>query len=515
MRKHITEKSGYVNGHLLLDFGKSCYAQLELDFNGIAQDLAEVIVADYAENDCAVHRTGWPTFKIDYIRVRPEQKTYRFNIPMHTCAYAAFPHVDTPASFGGEVAIFRYVEINHYYGPVTARRIEFFNDAAEDAAQFESDDEKLNKVWDFCKYSILALNIFPCFVDGERERMPYEGDAYITQLSHFCCTSEYATAKQTIDHFMVSGDKTWPTEWLLHTPLLAQGYQLYSGDSAPLKEWLKILPQRTLPHMFNADGLLVPTGHVRDIIDWPEGDRDNYELADNTKGKANFVPNAYCCGALKVMAELTGDDSYIKKAEELKANLRRRMMKNGLFVDNEDSSHTSLHTAMFALRFGLTDTPEETAAHQAIIRERGLVCSVYGVQFLLESCFVGGLDELGMAFLTNDGPRSWFNMMREGATTTMESWGENDKPFQDWSHPWGTAAANIIPRFVAGVRPTAPGFERFVVKPSPAAPKRFFLRHPTPFGAILVHKNGDQLEVELTGTSKKLNQTAPGEFQII
>lgn len=507
MKKHITEMSGYVNGGLLLDFKKAAYAQLELDLDGRAQDLVQVVVSEYAENGHVFYTPGWKTFKVDNFRITPEQKTYRFHIPTHLCAYGAFPHVDTPEEFGGEVAIFRYVEIAHYYGPVTVRRIEFFNDCTEEA-QFESSFPELDKVWDLCKYTALATSIFPCYVDGERERMPYEGDAYITELSHFCSGNDYSIAERTIDHFMAHGNKTWPTEWLLATPLLVYYHTLYSGNKEPLARWLPDLPQKLLPHFCGEDGLLYPQEPVRDIIDWPESNRDGYEL-----GKTNFVPNAYRYGALQLMAELTGDPAYSQTAASLRQTLRSQMMKNGLFVDSIGSSHTAMHTAMFALRFHLTE-PSEVAAHQAILIKKRMGCSVYGAQYLLEGCFAGGLDDLGIKLMTDDGISSWNNMMRCGSTVTMEAWDESFKPHQDWSHPWGSAPANIIPRFVAGVRPLTPGFETFTVQPSSAAPERFFLRQPTPFGAIEVRHTQDSLEVKLADTERKLRQTAPGIYAV-
>ncbi len=508
MRKHISELSGQVDGHLFLDFGRAAYAQLELELDGIARDLAEIVIGEYAEGDKIVHVPGWRTFKIDNIRLDPEQKTYRFTIPAHRGAYGAFFHVETPAEYGGEIAIFRYVEINHYYGPAKVRRIEFFNDAPDDAACFESSDARLDKVWDFCHYSMLATSVFPCYVDGERERMPYEGDAYITELSHFCCGADYTIAERTIDHFMAHGEFTWPTEWLLLTPVLAQNYVLYSGQRAPLERWLPTLPDKALPSMVREDGLLVPTGRVRDIIDWPEENRDGYEF-----GEANFVPNAYRYATLRTLYELTGRQTFADQAAALRALLRRTMLKNGLFVDNPASDHTALHTAVFALRTGLADG-EEIAAHQAILREKGMACSVFAAQFLLESCFIGGLDDLGVKLITADDRHSWFNMMRSGSTVTMEAWDELDKPFQDWSHPWGSAPANIIPRYIVGVRPTSPGFATFTVKPSPAAPGRFFCRHPTPFGAIEITRDGAALDVRLAGTDQVLRKTAPGEFAV-
>ena len=150
----------------------------------------------------------------------------------------------------------------------------------------------------------------------------------------------------------------------------------------------------------------------------------------------------------------------------------------------------------------------------ALLREKGMACSVYVAQFLLESCFAGGLDELGVSLMTSRGKCSWLHMMEQGATVTMEAWDNQRKPNQDWSHPWGAAPGNIIPRHVVGVRPLAPGFLRFQVKPSPAAPRSLVFRQPTPFGAILVQKEGDALAVSLRETERKLRETAPGEYLV-
>ena len=53
----------------------------------------------------------------------------------------------------------------------------------------------LNQVWDLCKYSIKATTFNGLYVDGDRERIPYEADAYLNQLSHYTTDREYAIGK--------------------------------------------------------------------------------------------------------------------------------------------------------------------------------------------------------------------------------------------------------------------------------------------------------------------------------
>ncbi len=513
MRTCVSEITQTVNSHGLFDFGKACYGQLEIELSPTPtrDDLFEVVLGECASQGHVAYTGGFRTFRQFTFSLVPGQSLYPISLPPHVPAYGTgMPHFPAPAECQGEVTVFRYVEVNHCWGlRVTVRRREFYNDVPEEASMFHSSQLDLDRVWEFCRHTLLATSIFPCYLDGERERMPYEGDAYITQLSHFCCGNDYAIARNTIQHFLDHGDKTWPTEWLLCTPFLVRDYLLYSGDQESVQAWLPRLPEKLLPQHFREDGLLAPTGFVRDIVDWPPVERDGYEM-----GTANFVPNAYAYGALQVMAELTGDREYLRRASALKEAIFRSFRNgSGGFVDSVGSQHTALHTAVFALRFGLAEG-QEAERCRTILREKGMACSVYVAQFLLESCFAGGLDDLGVALMVSRGERSWFHMMEQGATIAMEAWDDERKRNQDWSHPWGAAPGNIIPRFLAGVRPLAPGFRRFQVKPSPTAPSSLVFRQPTPFGAILVRKEGEKVEVTLQETPWTLQETAPGEYQV-
>lgn len=59
--------------------------------------------------------------------------------------------------------------------------------------------------------------------------------------------------------------------------------------------------------------------------------------------------------------------------------------------------------------------------------------------------------------LRSNGTNSWRNMIRQGATTTMEAWTEDEKPNLTYSHAWGATPADVIPRYLVGALPTTPG----------------------------------------------------------
>ncbi len=475
---HIIEKNIVpADVACLVDFGKDAFGRLEVVLNGRGGENVELAIGE-AIKDGRLDREpgGYRCFKSQRLVLKPGRHSYFFDIPQHRAPNASLPKCFPPASAGGEIAPFRYAEIDGYTGEFTARRYNVHAPFDDSAAEFESSDPVLNRIWEFCKYSIKATTPFDKYVDGERERLPYEGDAYINQLGHFCCDVSFDIARNTIEHFFEH--PTWPTEWLLLTPLLVRDYYLYSGDRAGVERWYPRLKEKLLLDLAGSDGLIRGNTTVRDIVDWPLCERDGYEF-----GEVNLVPNCYHHQALLTMHELSGDDFYRDRAAVVRAAIRDKMLKNGRFVDNPDSEHVSLHGMMFAALFGIAE-PAELPALAAAIRTKGMACSVYGAQFLLEACYHIGIADHALTLMTASGLRSWLNMLEKGATITMEAWDDSLKPNQDWNHAWGAAPANIIPRWLAGVRPLTPGFDSFLIDPRPGALEYFRLRHPTRHGAI-------------------------------
>ena len=477
MQKIVEVQKSTISSYQLFDFGKAAYGTLEVELSADFDHLVEVVIGESCANGTILHEHGWRTFILNRINIRKGTHTYRFEIPDFIPAYSVYPYLATPLECGGEIAPFRYVEINHYYGEATVRRTVWHDDWNDSASHFESSDPELNKIWEFCKYSIKATNAFECYIDGERERLPYEGDAYINQLGWFCCCTDGNIPRRTLEYLFHC--HTWPYEWFLLMPQMVKDYLLYTGDTDFLPEALPHLEKCLLYDYLDDDGLLETkeNSNIRVIVDWPPAERDDYEF-----GKTDLVPNCYRYRALQVMAELTGDDKYLIEAEKIKKLLRSKMMKNGIFVDSSDSSHTSLHTSVFALlaRIG-------NIAECPLIEEKGMACSVYASQFLLDVCFQNGMEQYAKNLLVSKDIRSWYNMIAKGATISMEAWDDSFKPNQDWNHAWGAAPANIIPRQIGGIRPVEYGFRSFIFDPHAADLQYFYLKHPTPFGAIKVN----------------------------
>ena len=157
----------------------------------------------------------------------------------------------------------------------------------------------------------------------------------------------------------------------------------------------------------------------------------------------------------------------------------------GDLFDGEGSEHSSLHSNMFMLAFDLVPDDRKASAI-SFVKSRGMACSVYGAQYLLEALYRNGEDQYALELLTAQHDRSWWNLIRCGSTITMEAWDLKYKNNLDWNHAWGAAPANIIPRFVLGVRPLDPGFSKVLIQPQPGSLKRISGTAPTTRGPVTV-----------------------------
>ena len=379
----------------------------------------------------------------------------------------------------------------------------------DEASSFECSDETLNAVWRLSKHTMKAATAFGLYIDGERERIPYEADAYINQLSHYACDLDPRVARATFAHLLAH--PTWPTEWSLHVPMMAAADYLATGDAVLAREHYDALKKKLLMEKARDDGLLVASA----IVDWPGGERDGYNdgVADPKRPQqvgpmVNTAANAFYCHALGRMALLARalnkrDDAgeFARKAARVRESFNHVFLDpaSGLYVDGEGSRHSSLHANLFPLAFGLAPR-ERTTKIADFLESRGMACSVYGAQYLLEALFAAGRDEYAVRLMAAKTTRSWWHMIESGSTTTWEAWDPQFKKNLTWNHAWGAAPANILSRFVLGVRPVEPGYSKFLIAPHPGPLVWVRGKVPTAVGPVVVKiENAEtfRLEVEL------------------
>ena len=434
----------------LADFGKDAFSQLKLTlYSETGGDTVKVHLGEQIEGDRVLRNpTTNARYQMHSLALKKGTHTYRIVLPpdKRNTGSAAIKMPD----YIGEVLPFRYCEVEGYSFPFEVKDLEremVSYPFDMDAASFSSSNGILNQVWDLCRYSVKATSFAGLFVDGDRERIPYEADALISQLCHYGADREYTLSRRTLEYLL--DYPTWPTEWILQCVLIAWNDYLFTGDTRLLESQYDILRTHCMESLLQDNGLMSSTldpqekpflqsirrkEKIRDIVDWPHsgstglapgygGEDDGFVYSDY-----NAVVNAYAYRALSLMGEIAsvlGKDSdakeLLKEADILKKAFNKTFFdkKNRRYLDGPTvPGHSSLHSNMFALLFGLV--PDKYSGKTAdFVVSRGMACSVYGSQFLLEALYESGRSEDALRLLTDESLRSWYNMIRCGSTISL------------------------------------------------------------------------------------------------
>jgi alpha-L-rhamnosidase len=512
------------NGSYFADFGKAAFGTIELTYKAVEPDTLTIHLGEKLLNGRIDRNPGGHIrYQKVQLEVTPEQQTYLTEL-MPDRRNTNEMAVAMPDSFP-VIMPFRAVEIefgstrapdfpksgdkdNH---PFDVVQLAWFNYFADHTSSFTSSDTILNQVWDICKYSQKATTFAGYYVDGDRERIPYEADAYLNQLSHYSVDNEYAIARRTIEYFMEK--PTWPTEWQLHVALMFWQDYMYTGNTELIEKYYDPLKYKTLMELEYEEGLISThspnltgafmaklgfsdtTQRIRDIVDWPQkggfggvmGEDDGFVFRP-----VNAVINALYFRNMEIMAEfalLLGRTEdmldFNSRAARVKKSFNEKLYNHvkGHYTDGIGTDHGSVHANMFPMAFGMVPGEYKTRVMEHI-KSRGMACSVYGAQYLMEAVYLAGDADYGLELMTATHDRSWYNMIKVGSTITMEAWDMKYKPNSDWNHAWGAAPANIIPRYLWGIQPQTPGYGLVSVKPQMGSLNQSSIMVPTIRGPI-------------------------------
>ncbi len=502
------------------DFGKTFFGRLKIATTNMKSgDSIKIFMGEKADGKGRLDRTppgvNIRFFQFTYIKNQGDIDTLYFpNVPnkKNTSGNAILL-----PEWMGIVTPFRYVEIEHSGAfTVNVSRDIFHYRFNDNAASFISSDTVLNRIWELCKHSIKATTVTGLYIDGDRERIPYEADALINQLSHYAVDSVYDVARNTIDHLMLH--PTWPTEWHLQMHQVIWNDYMFTGNTALIKKYYDLLKTKTLLSLAKKGSMITTVGNnqskslldslhyvsfdqkavLKDITDWPQ--RGNNLAGPEYKGEAdefvfceyNSIVNAYHYKSLLLMEQFAillqkkADQAFFKqRAAQVKESFTNMFFdpKTGLVRDGDTTDHSSFHANFFALDFGLLDESQKVKVIPFVIKKE-MACSVYGSQFLMDALYENGLEKEALALLHSRKERGWYHMIEVGAGMTMEAWDGKFKPNLDWNHAWGAAPANIIAFRLMGLRPSKPGFREILIDPQPGGLTSAFYQLPTPLGLV-------------------------------
>ncbi len=492
-------------GRELVDFGRDAFGWLEMD--GPEPGQYEIILGELVNARGEV-TNAYPKSAIRCFRlkgVKPAGK-HRVKLPPDRLNLKGYdpkaPAIRLPEKFG-IVTPFRYVEI--VKGPKMKLRQMAVNYPIDmGKSSFTCDNGNLVRVYDLCKYSILATSFCGIYVDGDRERTPYEADAYINQLCHYAIDDDCTLARKS--HEWLMEHPTWPTEWRQHSIMMAWADWMWTGDTRSIaKYYNKLKSEKLMDRYARASDGLLETGGERqkgakrgasDIVDWPQGERDGFVFKP-----VNAVVNAFYYRNLREMSDIAkafgrmDDAEYFDAKAKMIYNAYQKVFfdaKKSLYVDGDGTSHSSLHSNAAALAFGLV--PEDkVAAVIGFLERKGMACSVYFAQYLLDAFCENGRGDIAIKLMAANSERSWMGMIDFGSTISMEAWNMAAKPNLDLNHAWGAVPLNIIARHILGITPKEPGFKKICIRPQLGGLKYIKGTVPTAAGPVTVEATPEKL----------------------
>ncbi|MDF7666102.1 family 78 glycoside hydrolase catalytic domain [Bifidobacterium sp. ESL0745] len=376
---------------------------------------------------------------------------------------------------------FRYLQIDTVESLDLSDAITLLNTVVPEPEQigsFHSSDDVLNEVWQLCANS-MRENRNDLYMDTPtRERMPYEGDLVTRGRGEVVYSHSYDLLRKSCRYIVRAPGKF--TEYKFMPIQMAYEEYLETGDTDALsKDWGLYEREQGL-RWLNKDGLIEKdrkTPMNDDIIDWPQPKEiDGFEFT-----RVNAVVNAWQYAAFVYLADAAqavgreDDASRLRRlAKRMRSAMNTEMFDSaiGAYHDGRDSSHTAMHSTMYATALGVAENKDLKRIGQWLTADGKLdwvPVSCNAVAWLLEALYRTGQDQAALEVMRSHSETSWWSMMhRWGATQTMEAWSPDIKPNTTFAHPWGASPIVAISRWMLGVKLVKAGASQIAVEPHPA-----------------------------------------------
>ncbi|MBR2407253.1 MAG: family 78 glycoside hydrolase catalytic domain [Clostridia bacterium] len=430
-----------VEGGVLLDFGREAVGYLALSVKGLAGDVVRVRCAEELDGQGRARyamRCNC-TYEEQWVLSGGRDTLDQFD-------YKAFRYAEVLLPEGAKL-IDAAMIVRHY--PCVER------------AEYPTENAALTRVLRLCadtvKYGV--QEVFPdC---PTREKGQYLGDVAISARAQATLTGDTAMIKKAIRDFcatscicpglMAVSTSSYMQEiadYSLQFPALVCWVYAMDGDVAFVRE---VEPYATGLYQYflryaNADGLLDGVSDKWNLVDWPANLRDGYDFelpSDGVPSGVHNVINAFWCGCLGAMDELYAILG--KPATGMTERVKDAFVKTfyspelGLYVDAPGSSHVSVHSNLLPLLFdiGTRDKDLCTRLGDFIVQKGLSAMGVYMAYFALAALV--GHDRYEDAVRLATDPACWLLMLDEGATTTFEAWGKEQKWNTSLFHPWASA----------------------------------------------------------------------------
>ena len=146
---------------------------------------------------------------------------------------------------------------------------------------------------------------------------------------------------------------------------------------------------------------------------YQKGEQDQFVFK-----RINTVVNGFYYHNMKIMAKfatlLNKTDEALDfelRAAKIRKSINEKLFntEKGYYVDGIGTNHASLHANMILLAFDLVPDSRKKSVVD-FIKSRGMACSVYGSQYLLEALYKAGEAKYALGLLSSTCDRSWYTV---------------------------------------------------------------------------------------------------------
>ncbi|MBD0287480.1 MAG: alpha-rhamnosidase, partial [Flavisolibacter sp.] len=411
------------------------------------------------------------------------------------------------------------VSMLYEYAPVTER------------GSFRCSDEQINKIYDVAKYTF-HLNTREFFIDGiKRDRWIWSGDAYQSYLMNYYLFFDAPTVTRTLlalrgkdpvtSHINTIMDYTF--YWFLGI----YDYYLYTGDKTFIHQFYPRM-QSLMAYCLsrrNKNGMMEGLAGDWVFIDWAEGLSKRGELSFEQLLFARSLETMVLC------AQIVHDDKSAAQYNQLATNLKTKIFstywnesKQALVhsrVNGVPTENVTRYANMFAIFFNyLNDAQKQGVKQNVLLNDKvQKITTPYMRFYELEAlCAMGE-----QAYVLKEMKDYWGGMLNLGATSFWEEYNPAKRgtehlamygrPFgKSLCHAWGASPIYLLGKYYLGVKPTAPGYQTYLIEPSLGGLQWMEGTVPTPHGKISIYCTPKQIKVkadEGTGTVRFKSSKKP------
>lgn len=352
---------------------------------------------------------------------------------------------------------------------------------------FECDDEFLNKLW-IKSLRTLYVTMRDTFMDcPDRERVQWWGDVNIEMQMALYCLDEKALLlyKKGVDslvgwskdgnHMMTvvpSGTEQFELPFQNLAGIWGFWYYYeYTGDrEVPAKAYTMSKDYLQLYSM-GEDGLVV---HRSGSWDWPDwGEHADVAVMENAW---YYMALHSCKNMAMLLGHLEDIPLYDERMRSIEEHFHKNYWKGEYYYDYTDHGLPDDRANALAVLSGLA-RPECSTGILTVLQNIENA-SPYMEKYVLDAlCEMGYIEEAICRM-----KRRYKEMVEEDYSTLWEFWTKDGT----MNHAWSGGPLITMAKYIAGVRPTAVGYQEYVVRPQLGPLSYIKCRVPSKMGEIVV-----------------------------